>query len=140
MEDRTKEVAKKKKQDAEQYGEWAENYAAEYLCTKGYIIRERRWVPFVGKGEIDIIAQMGDEIIFVEVKAREESLDAAIQSVDSAKKRYIARGADKYLKYLDDMHPYRFDIIGIGGTQESPELEHIEDAFLPPLTSVSRWR
>ena len=62
----------KKKQGAanREWGKMAEDIAAEYLLTNGYIIRERNW-RIGNRIEIDIIAEKDGIIVFVEVKARE---------------------------------------------------------------------
>ena len=47
-------------------GQWGENRAEEFLINQGYRILERNYrIP---GGEIDIIAEEKDEIVFVEVK------------------------------------------------------------------------
>ncbi len=49
-------------------GKTGETIAAKYLSSKGYRILERNWrIP---TGEIDIICQHGDTVVFVEVKTR----------------------------------------------------------------------
>ncbi len=59
----------KKKQGAanREWGKMAEDIAAEYLLTNGYIIRERNW-RIGNKIEIDIIAEKDGIIVFVEVR------------------------------------------------------------------------
>ncbi len=64
-------------------GEWL---AVLYLSAKGYRLLERR---FGGKGgEIDLIMARGDDIVFVEVKAR-AALDAAAAAITAEKRRLI---------------------------------------------------
>lgn len=53
-------------------GKWGEDLAAEYLECKGYTIIERDWKS--GRRDLDIIAQDGEVIVFVEVKTRRNSL------------------------------------------------------------------
>ena len=45
-------------------GQWGENLAAEYLCSKGYVIIDRDWRS--GHRDLDIIAEDGDVVVFVE--------------------------------------------------------------------------
>ena len=51
-----------------QMGVWGEELAVAYLREKGYVILERDWHST--HRDIDIIAQQGECIVFVEVKAR----------------------------------------------------------------------
>lgn len=123
------------KAKARELGLFAEQMAAEYLLTHGYTVRERNWRPPHSKLEVDIIAQLDDTIVFVEVKARsEDGIDPA-DAVDSKKIRHLARAADIYLNGLSHTFFYRFDIITFSGSADSFELDHIADAFLPPLSA-----
>lgn len=66
----------------------AESRAAMLLIAKGYRIAARRWkTPF---GEIDIVARRGRTLVFVEVKARETSGDAAESLTARGKQRIVA--------------------------------------------------
>ncbi len=126
----------KRKQGAanREWGQQAENIAAEYLMTHGYIIRERNW-RVGNKIEIDIIAEKDGTVIFVEVKARKGDFESADDAVDTPKRKKMIKGGDIYLRNLPHLFPYRLDIITVTGTPESYELKHLEDAFLPPLGS-----
>lgn len=119
-----------------EWGRQAETIAAEYLLKKGYVIRERNWSPFHGHIEIDIITQQGDSIIFVEVKARQSKETDPADAVDSRKQRRLIRAADSYLRLQSHDFEYRFDIITISGNIDDYILDHIEDAFLPEITSI----
>src|SRR5579863_7748019 len=72
----------------------AEWIAAALLIAKGYRILARRFV--VAGGEIDLVAQRGDAIAFVEVKARAD-LDGALMAIDPIKRRRIARAVRVWL-------------------------------------------
>lgn len=64
-------------------GEWL---AVAFLSLKGYRLLQRR---FGGKGgEIDLIMARGDDIVFVEVKAR-ASLDDAATAITADKRRLM---------------------------------------------------
>ncbi|MBP3298706.1 MAG: YraN family protein [Muribaculaceae bacterium] len=123
----------KPRNQAYEWGEQAEELAADYLRAKGYTVRERRWRYGASKKEIDIIAQQDDTMIFVEVKARTDSDTDPLEAVDSRKMRFLCFAADAYLNEQEHDYFYRFDIIGISGTPADYSLRHIEDAFLPPL-------
>lgn len=55
-------------QHKQKVGKWGESVAAWYLAKKGYEIVARHYTSRFG--EIDLIAQDRDELVFVEVKAR----------------------------------------------------------------------
>lgn len=126
-------MTSQEKKAAYEAGLRAEQAAVDYLVRHGYAIRERRWSPPSGKGEIDIIAAIDNILVFAEVKAREGGVDEAISAVDSRKARTIALGADKYLRTQELWYEYRFDILAVDISGETPDVVHIPDAFLGPL-------
>lgn len=102
-----------------------ENVAAEYLKKQGYVILERNFNTKVG--EIDIIAQDKDTIVFVEVKARDNTtFGQPIESITKQKVSKIIRTAEWYLsakrKYDS---PCRFDVVEI----LRGEVRHTKNAF-----------
>ncbi len=117
-----------------EWGKEAEQIAADYLVSRGYVVRERNWRPAHSHLEVDIITQYQDSIVFVEVKARGPKSEDPLDAVDEKKIRRLVRAANAYLNTLRYDFQYRFDIITIDGTPESYKLDHIEDAFLPPLS------
>lgn len=76
------------------FGLLAERFAILALRLKFYSILARRYR--VQGGEIDIVARRGDEIVFVEVKAR-PTLDEAMTAIDFVKRRRISRAAKIWL-------------------------------------------
>ncbi|MBR5843099.1 MAG: YraN family protein [Bacteroidaceae bacterium] len=113
-------------------GKSGEEYAAEYLISRGYVIREINWVS--GKYELDIVAYRDATIVIVEVKTR-SSVDFAYpeEAVTEKKIRNIVRATDAYMRMFDLDMEVRFDVISIVGKEPPYEIEHIEDAFLAPL-------
>lgn len=88
----------------------AESRAAFFLITKAYRIVARRWkTPF---GEIDIVARRRNDLVFVEVKAR-ETLEDAVEAVTDRSKRRIAAAAEMWLARhpQDAQCAIRFDVI-----------------------------
>lgn len=112
-------------------GKWGEELAAKYLEQKGYVIRDRDWRQ--GKLDLDIVADDGETVVFVEVKARKtNAFGQPEQAVDVKKIKRLARAADSYVKSLGVSAPLRFDIVSIIGDQkEAQTIEHIVDAFNP---------
>ena len=109
-----------------QMGVWGEEQAAAYLRRKGYTILERDWRS--GHRDIDIIAQDGDYLIFVEVKARRSNdFGSPVAAVNYNKQRNLVRAINNYLHYRHVEMPWRFDVVSIVGIPgQEPEIEHIE--------------
>ena len=88
----------------------AESRAAFLLIAKAYRIVARRWkTPF---GEIDSGARRRNDLVFVEVKAR-DSLDDAAESVTERSRRRIVAAAEMWLAHRprDAQCNIRFDVI-----------------------------
>lgn len=113
-------------------GKEGEDAACAYLEAKGYTIRDRNWRW--RKLELDIVAEYNQNLVVVEVKTRRNELfGMPEEAVTDAKIRRIVRATDNYIKrYCIDL-PTRFDIISVTGTTPPFHIEHIEDAFFPPL-------
>jgi putative endonuclease len=111
-------------------GKWGEDLAADYLQRKGYTIIERDWKS--GKRDLDIIAQDGDVIVFVEVKTRRNRLyGEPEESVDYHKLQNLQQAISHYVKFKHIRQEIRFDIISIVGTVGTdPDIQHIQDVTL----------
>jgi putative endonuclease len=72
----------------------AETIAALWLTLKFYRILDRRYRA--QGGEVDIVAQRGRTIVFVEVKAR-GALEDALISITPEKRRRFSRAAARWL-------------------------------------------
>lgn len=111
-----------------QTGVWGEDLAVAYLREKGYVILERDWHS--KHRDIDIIAQQGEWIVFVEVKTRRSREYAdPLQAVNYQKQKNLCRAINHYIHYRKFSNPWRFDVITILGRMGTamPEIEHIED-------------
>lgn len=117
-----------KKNNAYEFGEFAEEIIAQEYIKKGYTVLERRFR--MGKTEIDIIAQKENVIILIEVKARSGKDEDALSAVTTDKRRRMIRTADAYLRRLEGQFEYRFDIATMTGNQEKYEIEIFKDAFV----------
>lgn len=110
-------------------GKEGERMAAEFLMGCGYRILERNYrTPF---GEIDIIAQDGKMLVFVEVKARSGDQFGVPQSaVNGRKQGKMSRVALAYMsqKKLTSCE-CRFDVVGILSQKGAPRIEHFRNAF-----------
>jgi len=111
-------------------GQKGERIAARHLRRHGYRILARN-VTF-GRYELDIIAQEGDTVVFVEVKTRVDgSLAAPEENVTRTKRRHIRRAAHAYMVQRDDPSLYyRFDIVSVLlPPQGEPAIELYRNAF-----------
>lgn len=113
-------------------GKSGEELASEFLISRGYIVRDVNWTS--GKYELDIVAYKDNILVVVEVKTRGSSDFAYPEEAVTEKKiRNIVRATEAYIMTHDLNMDVRFDIISIIGKEPPFEIEHIEDAFLPPL-------
>lgn len=116
-------------------GRRGEECAAAFLEKRGYRIAARNYRTRYG--EIDLIAEKGEILAFVEVKTRAaDSWFSPAEAVSAAKQRRILLAAQEYLQLAPcDLQP-RFDVIEIvaaGGEGFVPrQIRHLEDAFCPP--------
>lgn len=118
-------------------GKWGEQLAVDLLVTKGYAIVQRNW--HAGNMEIDIVAMKNDRIVFVEVKTRSSDFVDPADAVDRRRIMRMVRAANSYVNAYNIPHQVQFDIILIVGTPDAPtppNIEHIPDAFLPPLRTI----
>lgn len=103
-----------------------ENMAVDFLKDKGYKILKRNYRT--RQGEIDIVAALGNMLVFVEVKYRSSArCGYPEEAVTPAKCKKISKTALQYLNYagisLDT--PVRFDVISIINN----DIRHIINAF-----------
>ena len=110
------------------YGKKGEALATNYLKNKGYKIIANNYKTKIG--EIDIIAEINNTIVFVEVKTRISSaFGDPLEAINYQKQRKIRNVATYFLKSkgLYDTN-CRFDAIAILGDDEA-SIRHIENAF-----------
>jgi putative endonuclease len=84
----------RKRRAGHDFGRRAEALAALWLRLKFYKVLGRRYR--VQGGEVDIIAQRGDTIVFVEVKAR-RAMDAAVIAITPKKQRRFSVAAARWI-------------------------------------------
>jgi putative endonuclease len=112
---------------AQAKGQRAERLALSYLQKQGLILREQNFT--VKGGEIDLIMQEDNTLVFVEVKARYPgSLVHPFESITPAKCKSIQLAAQIYLVRKRAHHFYlRFDVIGVN--LHNDEIEWLKNAF-----------
>lgn len=94
-------------------GAKGEEIAVSFLKSKGYRIVERNYR--VRLGEIDIIAEQGGDLVFIEVKTRTDILyGSPFESVTLQKQKQLSKVALEYMnkKSCHD-RPSRFDVVGV---------------------------
>lgn len=90
-------------------GKLGEERVAKYLKSKGYIILKRNWRDRFG--EVDIIAETKENIVFVEVKTRkEDAMLSGLEAVDEKKMRLIKNEAVMFTKRLNTDSQPRIDV------------------------------
>jgi putative endonuclease len=103
-----------------------EDTAIKMLKRNGYKIVERNYRSKLG--EIDVVAEEGGYLVFVEVKKRNTGrFGEAICAVDERKKRHLVKAALFYMKTHDGFdRPVRFDVVGI----DNERTKLVKNAFL----------
>jgi len=108
-----------------------EELAAAALLERGYAILATRYRT--ERGEIDIVAQEGTTLVFVEVRARADAeCGLAAESVTESKRRKVSRMAAEYLAVNHITgQACRFDVVAIDGVgTDKMTVRVIEDAFV----------
>ena len=110
-------------------GDAGETLVAEYVKDKGYIVSARNYRT--KQGEIDVIAENNNEILFIEVKTRSDGSFASPQEyVDRHKQMRIIAAADHYLRYNGYGLNVRFDVAEVFLDNDGQmTLNYIENAF-----------
>lgn len=97
-------------------GRWGEALAERYLTGRGDIVLARNWrPPRPARGELDLVLQRGDAIVFVEVRARHGLAFGAPEETVTPRKR--ARVIEAALAFLDarglSTQPWQIDLVAI---------------------------
>ncbi len=94
-------------------GRCGEERAAEFIAAQGYrVIATNFRRKF---GELDLVAEEGGEIVFIEVKTRSgKAYGHPLESITAAKRKRIIRAAAAFLQErgLED-RPCRFDAVAV---------------------------
>lgn len=116
--------------DHNRLGEKGEKLAIDLLRNKGYSVLDENWRS--GRNEVDIIAKIGDTVVFVEVKTRSTAyFGNPGEAVSEAKQKRIIQAANDYLLEHELDLEARFDVISVVTTEKETALDHMEDAFYP---------
>lgn len=111
-------------------GRAGEEEACNYLTDLGYAIIKRNF-QYGQVGEIDIVAKDGEQLVFVEVKARTQYTRGKPEdAVDVRKQRQLKRVSEGYY-HINKItnQACRFDVIAIDKTGGKTEIRHYKTAF-----------
>lgn len=114
-------------------GKLGEDVAVRYLESHGYNILERNYrKPW---GEIDIIAQQSQELVFFEIKAQNQKFEwRPEENITRHKKHQLSRIILTYLKEhkIPENQDWRIDVLAIKLDFETKnaQIEHIENIVL----------
>ncbi len=115
-----------------QKGKLGEDEAVRFLRKRGYRIRHQNWR--YKHLEVDIVADDGNILVFVEVKTRaSHTYGMPYEFVDYAKQAKLARAANQYIAATKHGGEIRFDVVSILYSEKNKayNIRLIRDAFWP---------
>ena len=116
-----------RKKGAGPTGAEAEDLACAWLQARGLRLRERNYR--CRRGEIDLIMQDGEQLVFVEVRYRRSSrYGSAAETVTAAKQTRLISAASQYLQHQSGVSACRFDVLALSDL-EGERVDWIRDAF-----------
>lgn len=112
-----------------QFGKKGEEMAQCYFQRSGYTILHRNWRYL--HYEIDLIAQKGKLLHFIEVKIRSSGKHGLPEeSVTRKKLKFLLKAADEFLYQNPQYKLIQFDILAITMNNDEAEYFLIEDVYL----------
>ncbi len=110
-------------------GDHAEQHACQYLQQRGLKLLQRNFR--CRGGEIDLIMQHGDSLVFIEVRYRRRTdFGCAAETVSPLKQSRLIRCAHVYMnRHRCWNTASRFDVVGIEGDTDQMRIDWITDAF-----------
>ncbi len=115
-------------------GDWGERQARLHLEANGYSLLARNFR--CRAGEIDIVARQGEQLVFVEVKARRgDAYGTAEESISPARSERLAAVAEEYLQTrlsgeFSSRTDWRIDLVCLNMDRQGRllSINHIENA------------
>jgi len=110
-------------------GDLGEKAAEDLLAAQGYRIVARK--HRCSRGEVDLVAERGELLVFVEVRTRATAaFGGPEETVGAAKQQRVVRAARDFLaRWRGPPRVARFDVVAIVDHPEGPRLSHIPGAF-----------
>ena len=118
------------KPTSRQVGQYWERKAESFLHRRGLTTRERNFN--CRAGEIDLIMNDGNMLVFVEVRFRNNvAYGSGADTVSTRKQKRLTRAALYFLcrNPRFSLKPCRFDVISVGKSQGQTEFRWIRNAF-----------
>jgi putative endonuclease len=114
-------------------GKQGEELAERFLRARHYVVVERNYR--CSYGEIDLVMQDGETLVFVEVRSHTGStFGDPLESITLRKQRQIAKAASHYvLRHKIENRPLRFDVIGVQWDNGASRVTHVPGAFDWPV-------
>jgi putative endonuclease len=116
--------------DTLRLGHAGETAACRHLEARGLLLLERNYrSPF---GEIDLVMQDGEMLVFVEVRRRGSiEYGTPAETVGVRKQNKLRATAEHYLQRhpQQSQKPCRFDIVAITDDRSAAHIEWLRDAF-----------
>lgn len=114
------------------FGKTGEDITSDFLKKHGFVIFKRNY--HCRFGEIDIIAEKDDLLLFVEVKTRfEDAMVSPAQAVDFAKRNKIRMTAKTFLSRTFIDYRCRYDVsevtVSIKDGEYKYSINYIKNAF-----------
>ena len=114
------------------FGQEGEKRAVDFLKKKKYRIIETNFTT--KSGEIDIIAEQGGVLVFIEVKSRTDNVYGhPLDAVTPAKQKKLVQVANRFRARNEVWdHDCRFDVVTVSGDPDKPKTWEIvlyADAF-----------
>ncbi len=115
-------------------GDWGERQARLHLEANGYSLLARNFR--CRAGEIDIVARQGEQLVFVEVKARRgDAYGGAEESISPARSERLAEVAEEFLRTrlceeFSSETAWRIDLVCLNMDRQGRllSINHIENA------------
>ena len=118
-------------------GEQGEQEAARFLINKGFNVIERNYTR--KWGELDIVAQKGNVLHFIEVKSitvkdvfSRENTYRPEDNMHTWKIKRLRRALESYImdREVDENQEWQFDLICVYFSEKGARIELIEDIIL----------
>lgn len=111
-------------------GRDGEKSAERFLCARGLRLLMRNYR--CAAGEIDLVMQESNTLVFVEVRRRRSTaFGSPLETVSAAKQRKLAAAAQHFLlkQNISSRQAMRFDVVGIVCQGDEEKIDWIPNAF-----------
>jgi putative endonuclease len=113
----------------QRFGDAGEKAAEDVLARDGYrVVARKHRCP---RGEVDLVLERGELLVFVEVRTRATALfGGPEETVGFEKQRRVVRAARDFLaRWRGPPRGARFDVVAVLDRPQGPLVSHIPNAF-----------